>query len=162
MPPPLLYDLSTFDENNPVFDLEAIREINPQRFEMEQLTAILHVDTEMNGVVGFKDISENEFWARGHMPGYPIMPGIVICECMAQLAGFYARKFDLLGGDYIGFGGMDKVRFRAPVYPNSRLFLMAQCVSMRARRLATFQFQGIVNGEMVASGEMIGAAINRI
>lgn len=162
MPPPLLYDLNQFNPDRPLYGIEEIRQINPQRFEMEQLTAVLHVDTDLNGIVGYKDVSNEEFWARGHMPGYPIMPGVVICECMAQLAGFFARKYDLLGGDYIGFGGMDKVRFRAPVFPGSRLYLMAQCVNIRARRLATFQFQGIVNDQMVASGEMIGAAIERI
>ena len=67
MPQPLV-DFSLFDYEHPLFDLEAVREVNPQRFEMEQLTAIVHVDTTKHLVVGYKDVTENEFWIRGHMP----------------------------------------------------------------------------------------------
>ena len=101
MPPPPLYSLENLDFDNPQFDLEAIRRVNPQRHEMEQLTAVLRVDLETRGLVGYKDISQTEFWITGHMPGFPLMPGVVMCECAAQLAGFFARKYDILGGDYL-------------------------------------------------------------
>ena len=159
MPPQPLYDLSQFDFDKPVFTIEDIREVNPQRFEMEQLTAIVHVDREEHGIVGYKLVTNDEFWCRGHMPGYPLMPGVVQCEAAAQLANFYARKFGILGGDFLGFGGMDDVRFRAPVFPGSRLDILARVTRMRAPRRAEFAFQGYVNGSMVFSGEMIGVAI---
>jgi 3-hydroxyacyl-[acyl-carrier-protein] dehydratase len=161
MPPPTLYDVSQFDFNRPLFDIEGIRRVNPQRNQMEQLTGVVHVDRERHGVVGFKDVTENEFWVTGHMPGFPLMPGVVMCECIAQLAGFYARKYDILGGEFVGFGGMDEVRFRAPVFPNSRLILMAQCTKIRPKRRAYFQFQGLVGDRMVFSGSMIGVPISR-
>src|SRR6185295_10997740 len=106
-----------------LLDIEAIRAINPQRGAMEQLTAIVHIDREKHGVVGFKDVTDKEFWIQGHMPGFPLMPGVVMCECIAQIAGYYARKYQILGGEFVGFGGMDNVRFRSPVFPNSRLIL---------------------------------------
>ncbi|MCG6157584.1 3-hydroxyacyl-ACP dehydratase FabZ family protein [Rubinisphaera margarita] len=161
MPPRPLFDIEQFDYSNPLYTLDEIRKVNPQRHEMEQLTAVVHVDEENDSVVGFKDVTENEFWCTGHMPGFPLMPGVVLCECAAQLAGFYARKYDLLGGDYLGFGGMDDVRFRAPVYPNSRLILAAVTRNVRFRKRAEFEFQGFVNGQMVFSGHMIGVSINR-
>ena len=161
MPPPALYNLSDLDLENPQFDLQEIRRVNPQRHEMEQLTAIVMVDEENNGAVGYKDVTDKEFWTTGHMPGFPMMPGVILCECAAQLAGFYARKFKLLGGDYLGFGGMDKVRFRAPVFPGCRLVLMAQMTRGRANRRAEFDFQGFVEDKMVFSGTMIGVPINR-
>jgi 3-hydroxyacyl-[acyl-carrier-protein] dehydratase len=84
-----------------------------------------------------------------------------MCEAAAQLAGFYAQKHKLLGGDFVGFGGMDDIRFRGPVFPNSRLILLAKMKELKPRRLATFDFQGIVNDKIVFTGSMIGVPISR-
>ncbi len=74
MPAPPFYDYAKFDFDKPIFTLEDIRRINPQRGEMEQVTGVVFVDMEQNGIIGFKDVTEHEFWTQGHMPGYPIMP----------------------------------------------------------------------------------------
>lgn len=162
MPPLTLYDISQFDFANPLFDLDEIRKVNPQRHEMEQLTGIVHVDRENHGLVGFKDVTDKEFWVRGHMPGFPLMPGVILCECAAQLAGFYARKYNILGaGDFLGFGGMSDVRFRRPVFPGERLVIAARVTRIRPKRRAEFEFQGFVDEKMVFSGEMIGVPIDR-
>src|ERR1700761_1823383 len=160
MPPQMLYGLELVDFDRPLFDIEEIRQINPQRFEMEQLTAILYGDRENNGLIGYKDVTPNEFWVRGHMPQFPLMPGVVLCECAAQLAGFYARKYELLGGDFLGFGGMEEVRFRSPVFVGDRLIIMARLHRMRAGQRAEFNFQGYVKDKMVYSGQMIGVPIH--
>jgi 3-hydroxyacyl-[acyl-carrier-protein] dehydratase len=159
MPPQALYNLDEFDFDNPIFTIDEIREINPQRHEMEQLSGVVHVDRVNHGIVGFKNVTADEFWCRGHMPDYPLMPGVIMCEASAQLANFYARKFKMLGGDFLGFGGMNDVRFRAPVFPGCRLDLLARVIKMRAPRRAEFAIQGFVGGTMVFSGEMIGVAI---
>lgn len=156
-----LYDIKALDFSKPLYTIEDIRAVNPQRFEMEQLTAILYVDREQHLIVGYKEVTDQEFWVRGHMPGFPLMPGVVQCECAAQLGGFYARKFDLIGGDYLGFGGMDEVRFRKPIFPNSRLILMAKVTRVMARRLAQFNFQGFVDGELMFEGQMLGVTVNK-
>ncbi len=160
MPGPPLYDHSQFNFDKPLFSIEDIRRINPQRHEMEQLTAVVYVDPVKHGIVGYKDVTEQEFWTQGHMPGFPIMPGVVLCECAAQLAGFYARRYDMLSGDFLWFGGMDEVRFRYPVRPPCRLVLMAQLKSIRPKRRAEFAFQGFVKDRMVFSGTMIGVPIH--
>ena len=156
-----LCDLSPFDFEHPLFDIEEIRRVNPQRFEMEQLTAIVHVDLTQHLIIGFKDITDHEFWCRGHMPEFPLMPGVVLCECAAQLAGFLARKYKLLGGDFLGFGGMNDIRFRAPVFPNCRLVLIAKLTKLRRGRMAEYVFQGLVNDTIVFDGGMIGVPIHR-
>jgi 3-hydroxyacyl-[acyl-carrier-protein] dehydratase len=157
-PPIYPFDLVDFDK--PLFTLEQIREVNPQRFEMEQLTGILYVDEPKHGIIGYKDITDREFWVRGHMPDFALMPGVVLCEVAAQLAGFYARKFNLLGGgNFLGFGGMDEVRFRSPVFPGDRLLVMAQCTKVRPGKRAEFQFQGYVGQKLVFNGGMIGVPI---
>jgi len=162
MPAPPLFPLENFDFNRPLYNIEQIRDVNPQRFEMEQLTAILWVDEVKHSIVGFKDVTDKEFWVRGHMPEFALMPGVVLCEVAAQLAGFYARKYDLLGaGDFLGFGGMNEVRFRSPVFPGDRLLVMAQVTRVRRGRRAEFDFQGFVGTRMVFAGSMIGVPISR-
>jgi len=161
VPPQALYDLTQIDFSRPIFDIEAIRRVNPQRNQMEQLTAVVYVDTVHHGRVGYKDITENEFWVPGHMPGFPLMPGVIMCECAAQLASFYAQKYKLLGGDFVGFGGMDEIRFRGPVFPNCRLILLAKMTELRPNRRALFDFQGFVEDRMVFSGGMMGVPITR-
>ncbi|MEX0704555.1 MAG: beta-hydroxyacyl-ACP dehydratase [Planctomycetales bacterium] len=159
MPPQPIYDLGDLDFDKPLFDIHEIRKVNPQRHEMEQLTAVVSVDRDAHGIIGYKDVTHDEFWVRGHMPGFSLMPGVIQCEAAAQLAGFYARKYGLLGGDFLGFGGMDDVRFRAPVLPGSRLVIMAQMTKLRPQRRAEFAFQGYVEDSLVFNGTMIGVPI---
>ncbi len=161
MPPRQLYDYSQYDFDNPMYTIDDIRKINPQRHEMEQLTGIVYVDEENDGLIGFKDITENEFWCTGHMPGFPLMPGVILCECAAQLASFYSRKYNLLDGEYLGFGGMEKVRFRKSVFPGSRLIIVAKKYRLRKGKRAEFEFQGFVDDDLVFTGNMIGVPINR-
>ena len=88
MPPKVHFDLATIDPAHVLADREAIRKILPQRFEMEQLDAIVHLDGAAGLVVGYKDVRHDEFWVRGHMPGYPILPGVLMCEAAAQLCSY--------------------------------------------------------------------------
>ncbi|MEZ6068317.1 MAG: beta-hydroxyacyl-ACP dehydratase [Planctomycetaceae bacterium] len=162
MPPPLMFEYDKLNYDRPQFSLDQIRQVNPQRHEMEMLSGIVMVSHDPLAIVGFKDLTEDEFWVKGHMPGYPLMPGVLICEAAAQLAGFYARKYDVLkAGDYIGFGGMDKVTFRAPIYPPSRMIIGCIGGRIRPKMRAEFEFQAIVDGTVVAHGSIIGVPINR-
>jgi 3-hydroxyacyl-[acyl-carrier-protein] dehydratase len=161
MPGSMIYSMDLVDFSKPLFTLEEIRKWNPQRDEMEQLTAVLYIDREQHGIIGYKEVTHQEFWIRGHMPGYPLMPGVIMCEAAAQLASFYSRKFDILGGDFVGFGGVDNVRFRGSVYPGDRLVIMAKMARCRRGKLAEFDFQGYVGERLVYDGRLIGVPLNR-
>lgn len=159
MPPVAMVDPSTIDTSQILFDQEAIRRGNPQRFEMEQLNAIVHVDQDENLIVGYKDVHDDEFWVRGHMPDYPLLPGVLMCEAAAQLCSFYCHLIKLAPGGFIGFGGMEDVRFRGQVRPGDRLVIMAKATRIH-RRQTMFEAQGFVDGNMVFHGKIIGVALS--
>ena len=122
---PLIIDFCEYDLNHVVGTIDEIRRYNPQRFEMEQLTAIVFEDFARAICVGYKDLKPDEFWARGHMPGMPLMPGVMMCEAAAQLSSYYAVKNKLMDG-MMGFGGMEDIRFRGLVRPGDRLVIVTR------------------------------------
>src|SRR5271167_3587213 len=107
MPPQFLFDLSAHDLSKEQFGIDAIREVNPQRGDMEQLDAIVWADNVLEGLIARKDVRESEFWVPGHIPGRPLLPGVLMIEAAAQLASFYARKFHAWKG-FVGFGGVEE------------------------------------------------------
>lgn len=160
MPPPLHLDPAQLDLDRVVADTERIREVNPQRFEMEQLTAIILVDPGRQIVAGYKDVRPDEFWVRGHMPGYPLLPGVLMCEAAAQLCSYYTRLHGPFQGDFIGFGGLEEVRFRSPVRPGDRLVLVGKAVRLN-RRQTVFNVQGFVGTTMAFHADVIGVPLTR-
>ncbi len=156
---PFIVPLESIDFSQVVATIDDIRAVNPQRFEMEQLTAIVLEDRERNICVGYKDVSDQEFWVRGHMPGMPLMPGVVMLESAAQCCGYFAKKYDILGADMIGFGGLEDVRFREPVIPGDRLVIMCELESVRRGRIVNCRFQGIVRNALAVEGLIKGIPI---
>lgn len=155
----LILDFGEYDLDHVVADIEQIRRYNPQRFEMEQLTAIVYEDTDRNICAGYKDVGHDEFWVRGHMPGMPLMPGVIICEAAAQLCGYYVKKHNLLGDRTIGLGGLDEIRFRDPVLPGNRLVLVAMLTKLRRNAMSICRFQAFVNQSLVCEGSIKGIAL---
>jgi 3-hydroxyacyl-[acyl-carrier-protein] dehydratase len=155
----LIFDYSQIDLNHVIADLAEIRQHNQQRYEMEQLTAIVYADVDKKIAVGYKDITDQEFWVRGHMPGMPLMPGVVMLEAAAQLCSFFCHKYNLLGDVVVGFGGLEDVRFRDPVFPGDRLVLMCEMLKVRIGRMIVCRFQGVVHDKIVVEGILKGVPI---
>ena len=153
----LICDFSEYDLGHVIANAEEIRRYNPQRYELEQLTAIVHEDAEKKACVGYKDITDREFWVRGHMPGIPIMPGVLMCEAAAQLASYYVTKCDLFGSNTIlGFGGLEDVHFRGIVRPGDRLVIVAQLIKVRRGAMIVCRFQCFVGQNLVCDGQIKG------
>jgi 3-hydroxyacyl-[acyl-carrier-protein] dehydratase len=155
----LILDPSEYDIDHILADIEEIRRYNPQRHEMEQLTAVVYDDAERGVCVGYKDIAADEFWTRGHMPGMPLMPGVIMCESAAQLCAFHVQRHGLMGGKMLGFGGLDQVRFRGTVVPGDRFVIVCEKLQLRPGAMIRSRFQGFVNGQIVCEGEIRGIPI---
>ena len=154
----LIIDFSEYDLDRPIADIEEIRRINPQRFEMEQLTAICFEDPTRGICVGYKDLTSNEFWCRGHMPNMPLMPGVIMCEAAAQMCSYHAQRHNLLDTPMIGFGGLE-ARFRGTVVPGDRLVVIAQKLQLRVRAMIRCRFQCFVREQIVCEGQIRGIPI---
>ena len=155
----LLFDLSLIDFDKLTADIHEIRKYNPQRYEMEQLTAIVYEDTERGVCVGYKDVRQDEFWVRGHMPGMPLMPGVVMLEGAAQLCSYFTQRHNMLGAAMVGFGGLEEVRFRDPVVPGDRVVFICSLTKVRLGRMIISRFQGVVRGNVVVEGIIKGIPI---
>ncbi len=136
--------MAAVDLNTVVADKQAIRKYNPQRFDMEQIDAVVLEDTDRAICIGYKDVRADEFWVAGHMPDMPLMPGVLICEAAAQLASYFTLKHDLLGAELVGLGGMEEIRFRGRVVPGDRLVIVLQQVRVRRGALIVCRFEGYV------------------
>ena len=158
MPPPLLFDLSQIDlRRQPIFDREAIGRVNPQRFEMQHLDGILWYDKKKFLILGYKDVTENEFWVRGHIPGRPLMPGVIMVEAAAQLSSFFVKQICGMEG-FIGFASIDSAKFRSVVEPGQRLYLLAHITKFK-RRKYTCSAQGVVDDTMVFEAVVSGLLV---
>jgi 3-hydroxyacyl-[acyl-carrier-protein] dehydratase len=157
MPPPLLVDLTDIDLEHVLAGPDEIRKRNSHRFEMELLDAVVHYDPENGAIVGFHEAHEDDFWVRGHIPGRPLMPGVLMVEAAAQLCSYY-YKDQHPDVPFFGFAGIHDVHFRNTVSPGQRLVLIGRKKEFKRRR-ATFEAQGVVDGKLAFQATIIGMIV---
>ena len=157
MAPPLLYDLSRLDLSKIEVPLEEIRKVNPHRFEMEQLSGIIHIDRENITIVGVREVRMDEFWIRGHIPGRPLLPGVLMIESAAQLCS-YAGRVLIPDMGFIGFARCDEGKFRGTVIPPATLYIIAKMVDVNRRRIVA-ECQGVCNGSLVFECQITGMPV---
>ena len=158
MPADALIDLARIDPSKVVADIETIRKANPQRFEMEQLSRIVHAEDALGEIAGVLEIADEPWWARGHIPGRPLMPGVLMLESAAQLCSYAVRRiYDPLayGDRFFGFGAIDAVKFRGGIFPGQQLLILGKQVEIRPRR-AIYDTQGWVDGKMAFEARITG------
>jgi 3-hydroxyacyl-[acyl-carrier-protein] dehydratase len=156
MPAPApLIDLAEFPME-PIFDQAGIRRFNRHRYDWEQITAITLLDYDRRIVAGYRDYKADEPWTRGHFPGQPIVPGVLMLEAAAQACSVYVTHFKIIKPDELmAFGGLEGVRFRGFVVPGQRLLLVGRS-ERNSSKMMRVDVQGFVEGQMVFHGLVIG------
>ena len=159
---PPLFDIDQTDLSRAVVGRDTLNRYLRQRNRFEMLDGILHEDIEGKVVVGYKDIRGDDWWAADHIPSRPMFPGALQIEVAAQLAAYdysaHRLPEEVPEELFVGFGGVENVRFRGLVEPESRL-IMATKLLKSSRRMFRYAAQGFVDREMVFQGDIIGVMV---
>ena len=137
----------------PVLDIQAIRKILPHRYPMLLVDQIVELGTER--IVGIKNVTLNEPFFAGHFPDFPVMPGVLIVEAMAQVAGVLVLK-DVPDREdkLVLLASIEAAKFRKPVVPGDQLRIEVQAVKRKATVVKMYA-RATVEGTLVAEAHLL-------
>lgn len=137
-----------------------ILEILPHKYPFLLVDRILELEPGKRAV-GIKSVTINEPFFQGHFPNYPIMPGVLIIEAMAQVGGVLAFKSDGSKDKIVYFIGIDKAKFRKPVLPGDQIRFEVEVLQ---RRLNVWKLRGnaFVEGKLVCEAELMAMIADKI
>jgi 3-hydroxyacyl-[acyl-carrier-protein] dehydratase len=137
-----------------MLDVNKILKYIPHRYPFLLVDRILEIQGDEK-IIGIKNVSFNENFFSGHFPDHPVMPGVLICEAMAQVGAIFAQNARGRMDDHKVFvlTGLDKVKFKRPVAPGDQLRLELTCLK---RRGSFWKMQGValVDGKIAAQAEI--------
>ena len=130
-------------------DINEIQKVLPHRYPFLMVDAIVELEP-LKRIVGLKNVTINEPWFAGHFPGYPIMPGVLIVEAMAQTGGVLLLR-DVPDRDrkLVLFTAIEEAKFRRPVLPGDQLRLELEVLALR-NTLCKMSARATVDGRLVA------------
>jgi beta-hydroxyacyl-ACP dehydratase FabZ len=134
-------------------DIQAIREILPHRYPMLLVDRIEELEAER--IVGIKNVTINEPFFNGHFPDFPVMPGVLIVEAMAQVAGVLVlSQMPDRANKLVLLATVEQAKFRKPVRPGDQLRIEMK-VGKRKATIAKMFGTASVDGVIVAEAEML-------
>lgn len=157
MPVQPLFDIDDIDLDGVAVSAEEVGRLNPQTGDMRHLDHVIWGDWTLGRAVGVKQVRDDEFWVPHHIPGRPLMPGVLMIEAAAQLCSVLYRK-KTGENRFLGFTRCDETIFRGQVEPGDRLLLLSEELDFRARRFIS-RTQGIVDGRYVFESKITGMVI---
>ncbi|MEB2270531.1 MULTISPECIES: 3-hydroxyacyl-ACP dehydratase FabZ [Bacillus] len=135
-----------------MLDAQQIQDIIPHRYPFLLVDRILEVDGEKRAV-GIKNVTVNEEFFNGHFPGYPVMPGVLIVEALAQVFGVIMLGKEENKGKIGLFAGIDGCRFKRQVKPGDQLRLEVEVTRLRGP-VAKGKAVASVDGEVACEAEL--------
>jgi 3-hydroxyacyl-[acyl-carrier-protein] dehydratase len=139
-------------------DIQEIMSILPHRYPFLLIDRVLTAEPG-KFIRGLKNVTMNEPFFMGHFPHFPVMPGVLVIEALAQTAAILSHLTRHAAPDresLIFFAGIDKARFRRQVLPGDQLILEAEVVRI-VRGVGKFTARALVDGEIAAEGELMAA-----
>lgn len=150
-------NLDELDLSRVAFDAKALDHDLPQVGHLRMCDAVLWHNEDFTQGVGRKDVRHDEFWVPCHIPGRPLLPGVLMIEATAQMASFLNTKSGRVKG-FLGFTRCDDVSFRGQVVPGDRLLLLAKLLEWNRRRFVS-HCQGVVGDKIVFDGKITGMVL---
>lgn len=136
---------------------QSIQEFLPHEYPFLLVDRVTEIAADASFIQGFKNLTMNEEFFQGHFPNYPIMPGVMMMEALAQISGILGmiliQKRPKDGENFL-FAGMENVRFKRPVVPGDQLVLQSEFVFQR-RGVFKFHVIARVDEKIVAQAEIL-------
>jgi UDP-3-O-[3-hydroxymyristoyl] N-acetylglucosamine deacetylase/3-hydroxyacyl-[acyl-carrier-protein] dehydratase len=141
-----------------VLDVNAIMKIIPHREPFLFVDRVIILEKGKRAT-GIKNVTINDYFFRGHFPGRPVMPGVIIVEAMAQVGGVMMLASEDNQGKLAFFLSINNVKFRKPVVPGDQLVLEVEAIKVKSK---TGQVRGraLVNGKVVAEADFVCALVS--